>query len=226
MEGGAAGGRVLTEGSFSGQTESPGSARRFLATFLNGSGTPGAPVLNEFGELIGIVGGASVPGMRLGDLFRFRAELKGAPIVPVSLIRVQPEAQPSTIADLHQRGELVPPLVGDEHVMSGGFARDIVKGPVVAPSDQREEFSIREKIFAAFVTWNPLQRLKGVTKLRVYDSDNRLVGESKPDKVNVRKAQLALTSWQVSVPPTAGLYRVDVFFEEKPLWRAFVRITP
>ena len=59
-----------------------------MAIFLKGTGTPGAPVLNEYGEVIGIVGATDVAGAtRAGDVRRFRGQLKGAPIVPFNLVR-------------------------------------------------------------------------------------------------------------------------------------------
>jgi len=227
IEGGTAGGRALTEGSLTGQSDAPTTGRRFLATFLNGSGTPGAPVLNEFGELVGLIGGADVPGAtRLTELLRHRAEMKGIPVVPLNLVRFRPGAPTESVAALQQRGDLVAPLVGEEHVVSGGFARDIVKGPTVTPADQREQFSSQDKAFVVFVNWNPRERVRGQSMLRVFDADNRVIMESKPAKLNVRKGQWTMSTWQLRVPPNAGYYRVDAMIDGKPIWRGFVRIGP
>jgi hypothetical protein len=195
MEGSAAGGRVLTEGSITGQDIRTAGARRLIVAFLNGSGTPGAPVVNEFGELIGIVGGSGVPGAsRMIHIFRFRADLKGAPVVPFTAVRVRPDGQAATLNEARAQGDLVMTLTADEHVVSGGFARAINKGPVVAPADQREDFSLREQKFVVFVNWSPQERLKGQTLLRVFDADNRVVVESKPLKSDFRKGQPILSS--------------------------------
>ena len=74
------------------------------------------------------------------------------------------------LSELQARRELVAPLTGDEHVMSGGFARGVLKNPGPAPSDQRSEFSVREKEFVAFLTWHPQQRVRGVTSLQIHDA--------------------------------------------------------
>ncbi len=178
MEGGASGGRVLLEGGLTGQIDTAATGRRYLVSFLNGSGTPGSPVLNEFGELVGMTGGSSVPGAsRLLDLLKFRAELKGAPDCPDRPHRGLPRNPRHVhgIAELQARGELVLPIVGDEHVVSGGFAKTIVKGPVVAPADQREAFSSIDKSLVTWVNWNPQQRVRGVAQLGV---QMRTIGSS------------------------------------------------
>jgi hypothetical protein len=92
--------------------------------------------------------------------------------------------------------------------------------------DQRDDFSARDKEFVAFVKWSPEERLRGETRLRVYDSCNRLQAESKTTKTNLRKAELALSSWTLSVPQLPGIYRADVFINDRPIWRGFFQITP
>jgi hypothetical protein len=224
IEGGT-GGRALTEGSITGQSELPGVGRRLLTTFVNGTGTPGAPVLNEFGELVGMVGGANLPGATLLDLLRNRSAMKGVPIVPMSEMRAQPDASGDAIAAMRQRGDLVAALAGDEHVVSGGFAKQINRGPAVAPGDQREEFSSQDKTFVTWINWSPQNRVRGQGVLRMFDGDNRIVLESKPSKIDLRKGQLSLSSWQIPVPSAPGYYRVDALIDGTPIWRGFVRIT-
>lgn len=226
MEGGAAGARVLTDGNLTGQNDSPTSGRRLLATFLNGSGTVGAPVLNEYGDILGFVGGANAPGATgLMEILRYRAEMKGVSLVPLSLVRFKPDTPAEPLTALFQRGDLVAPLSGQENVTSGGFAKTITRSQTVQPSDQREQFSSADKTFVTYVNWNPLERLRGQAILRVFDVENRTVLESKPGKLDVRKGQYILSSWTLPVPPTAGVYRVDALIDGKPIWRGFVRIS-
>lgn len=225
MEAGASGGRVLSECTITGKGGSPGPM--LLATFFNGLGTPGAPVLNEYGELIGIIGAGNVPGAtRLQHIMRFRAELKGAPIVPFNLVRVPEGATGSALAELRASGEIIAAVSGDEHVVSGGFARAIAKSPIVAPAEQRDEFSVHDKSFVVFVSWSPQQRLKGQMVLRLHDADNHVVVESKPKRTDLPRRDLRLSSWEIPMLATPGLYRADVLLDARTLWRGFVRITP
>jgi len=226
IEGGPVG-RALNEGAITGQSEMPGTGRRLLATFTNGFGTPGAPVLNEFGELVGMVGGSVAPGAsRLIDMLRFRSDFKGVPIVPMTQLRYREDVVPEKLAALQQRGELILALSGEEHVVSGGFAKHVVKGPAVALADQRDEFSSQDKTFITWLNWNPQTRVRGESVWRMFDADNRVIVSSKPAKIDLRQGQLTLTSWQVSVPNVAGIYRVDAMIDERPIWRGFVRISP
>jgi len=227
MEGGSGGGRVLTDANLTGQNDSPLAGRRFIATILTGSGTVGAPVSNEYGEIVGIIGGFSAPGAtRLMDILHARAEMKGVSVIPLNLLRVVPDASAEALSAMFQRGDLVLPLSGDEHVVSGGFAKVITRTQVVQLSDQREQFSKEDKTFVTYVNWNPQERLRGQVTLRVSDVENRTVLESKPGKLDVRKGQQILSSWTLPVPPNAGVYRVDALIDGKPIWRGFVRITP
>jgi hypothetical protein len=223
MEGNASGGGVLVELSITGSR--PAAPGGWLATFINGFGTPGAPVVNEYGELLGIVGGT--PGAtRLAFVMRNREELKGVPIVPFSLLCVQENVGPTAVADLRSRGELIPVLVGEQNVLSGGFAREIARTNTVAPSDQRDEFSAKEAKVVAFVTWNPVTRLKGLVTFAVFDGDNRRVMESQPKKLSLGKGQSSLSSWELPITGLSGVYRGDLMLDGKPMWRGFVRITP
>lgn len=226
LDGGANGARVLVECTITGHGPAAAGGAQIVATFLNGYGTPGAPVFNEFGELIGIVGGGGVPGATALDaIMKFRAELKGAPIVPFSQVRVT-DAPARPLAELRASGELIAPLTGNENVMSGGFARGLDRSNAIAPADQRWEFARSEPGFIVFLTWNPRQRTRGMSVLRVYDADNRVVVQSKPAKIDIRKGDLKLSSWQLPMLKAAGVFRADVLIDEKPVWRGFVRITP
>jgi hypothetical protein len=200
MEGGAAGARVLTDGNLTGQ--------------------------NDYGDILGFVGGANAPGATgLMEILRYRAEMKGVSLVPLSLVRFKPDTPAEPLTALFQRGDLVAPLSGQENVTSGGFAKTITRSQTVQPSDQREQFSSADKTFVTYVNWNPLERLRGQAILRVFDVENRTVLESKPGKLDVRKGQYILSSWTLPVPPTAGVYRVDALIDGKPIWRGFVRIS-
>ena len=45
-------------------------------------------------------------------------------------------------------------------------------------------------------------------------------------KADLKKSQLTLTWWQLSVPPAPGSYRVEVLLNDRPVWRGTLRITP
>ncbi|MFO7691817.1 MAG: hypothetical protein R6V57_01910 [Vicinamibacterales bacterium] len=69
--------------------------------------------------------------------------MHGDQIIPLSALPWQSAAEPVTIAELRRRGVLMPPVTGD-HVLSGGFAREIARSTTLRPVDQRDEYSARE----------------------------------------------------------------------------------
>jgi len=195
-----------------------------IATFFEGRGTPGAPVLNEFGDVIGLVGDRSRTGEIL-SVYRLGGTLPGTPIVPIGLITVDASAAPVPLSDLRARGITVPVVVGDEHVTTAGFGRVTAKAKLERP-EHHDEFPLREKGFAVFVTWVPKERLRGQLLVRLFDADNVVVAESKPEKIDFRKDQTATSSWSLPMVARAGTYRADVCLDGTAMWRGFVRVTP
>jgi hypothetical protein len=219
--------QVLVDGAISGRAGTTASGPRLVMTLGAGAAPPGEPVFNEFGELVGIIGGSLIPGASdLSDLMHFRAELRGMPIVPISLIRAPREGASVPLADVRARGDLIPAVQGRRNVLAGGFASGINRTQTVVPADQREQFSAsRDKEFVIFVTWSPQARLKGMIVLRMYDEGNQGVVDSKPGKLDLRPGDARLSSWKMAVPDRAGLYRAEVLLDGVPIWRSFVRVT-
>jgi hypothetical protein len=223
LEGTSATGRVLSECSITGQ-DVQGTLPSLIATFITGTGVPGAPVLNEFGELIGLVGDRGPMGEGT-NVYRLGGSTPGTPIVPIGAISVDAAATRVALADLRARGVTVPGVVGDEHVVTAGFGRVDAKGKLVS-TEQRAELFVRDKAFAVFVMLSPKARLRGLMNVRLFDAENRLVAESKPSKVDFRKDQTSTSSWSFPMLPNSGTYRADVLLDTTPIWRGLVRITP
>jgi hypothetical protein len=214
-------GRVLSECSITGQS-TQGAGPSLIATFATGRGVPGAPVLNEFGELIGLVGDLGRTG-ETEVAYSPGGSTLGTPIVPVRLINVDATATPVTLLDLRSRGVTIPAVISDEHAMSGGFGRVDAKGRLTS-TEHHDQLSMREKAFAVFVMWSPKERLRGQMIVRFFDPDNRVVAESKPAKVDLRKDQTSTSSWTLPMLTNPGTYRADVLLDNTPIWRGFLRI--
>lgn len=225
MEGTTNGGRVLVDGVISGELNTAGTGGRLLAQWSNGTGTPGAPVVNEFGELIGFVGGTMVPGASgIADLLHFRAALRGTPIVPQTLVRTVPNVAAASMTDLRARTELLPALRGTEHVLSAGFAKRLLRSNFVSPSEAQEEFVAEDKTVIAFISWSTQGRLKGMLSLKIFDEANHLVAESKPKKIDLRPGVSMLSSWQIPVPTAPGWYRAEFLVDGAPIYRSFMHV--
>lgn len=225
MEGAPTGGRILVEGAVTGQLEGGASGPRYLVQWANGAGTPGAPVVNEYGERFGLVGGALVNGVStVSDLLHFRAQLKGIPVVPASLVRWVPGAAPVSLADARVGGQLLPAVRGAEHVLSGGFAKRLLRANTLTPSEIVEEFTASDKTLIAFINWAPQTRVKGMVALRIFDENGHVVGDSKPRKLDLRQGTMSLQRWDLPVPPLPGWYRAEFLLDGVPFYRAFMRV--
>lgn len=220
MDGSPTGARVLLEGAISGRAGNTG--RPWIVTFQTGFARAGSPVVNESGEILGIVDSPT----NVFESLKAQEDLRGTRLIDVADFKVPENGSPTSLDDLRARGELLAPVLGETHVLSGGFAASINRGPTVAPEDQRSEFSIAEKAFTVFLTWNPRERLKGMVSLKLFNADNRQLVQSPPKKADIKKQDLILMSWRFDMLRTPGVYRADVLLDDKVMWRGWVRLTP
>ena len=225
LEASAYASRVLVDGQITGRAGSSASGPRFIMSVGGGASPSGEPVFNEYGELIGIMGGTLVPGTyEMTDLIRFRAELRGSPVVPISLFRAPSDAVGTPITEVRARGDLLGAVESGQNIVNAGFARGISK-TTPYPQDERRDFSIKEKEFTVFISWKAQARLKGMATLRLYDEGNHVVVDSEPAKIDIRPENFMLSNWKIPIPERPGVYRADVMVDGVPLWRGFVRIT-
>lgn len=221
---GGPGGQSLTEGAVIGRAAPTGGGTRLLFEFTASAPATGAPVVNQDGELVGLVGGGLTPVTSYMELLAARGLLRGVPVVPIALVRDDPAALGATLAELLQQRVLIAPVVGAEHVVSGGFAASVQRSPL-RPIDQRERFSVSDQKLVAFVSWDPRVRLRGMAQLRVYNAENAPVVESKPGKTDLKPGNLTFSYWEVPVPSAEGTYRAEVLLDGRVMWRDTFRVT-
>lgn len=218
------GGQVITEAAIVGQEQGP--AARFR---LNGHFAAGSPLLNDRGDLVGMVVSTS-PAAELGPsaLVVLSAEVRvpvGGLLVPVA--RLEPSPTSTSLAELARRGEFLPPLsAASRNVISGVFAGRVERGgPVPMPMDQKFVFSRREGHVSVFVQWDPKEKKDALTWFEVADADHRKLGRGEPTKVKLRPGQLFFSTWTFDItklPP--GTYRVDLMLDDAAAWRGYVKV--
>jgi hypothetical protein len=230
------GNRVLVETSVIGKQNLGVAGER-----LNIGDTPnrramGSPVLNEYGEVIGMVGAGLLPGAAfLEDLaFAARSNVLGGPsrgalALPISLINESsaPSASPTTIAGLASSGQFIPALAGSQSALSGTLARSVNrKADPPQPIGEKSEFSRADNQGVLLMTWMPDEKRKGIPILRLYDLDNRLLTETQDKKkITVRPNRLSYTAWDLTLGNLPlGVYRLDVSFAGEIVWRTFFRM--
>jgi hypothetical protein len=239
LETGASGSR-LTDGTITGKNTFPRAGERLLIASAASATSIGGPLVDEFGDYVGVMGGTILPGasaMKMLDLFGERPSSKGGTIIyengamAVSISQM-PEVFPSSaetsLEELNRRGEFLTPITKSGLV---GFAQLAVatgKGanrPSV-PREYRSIFSRREGRATVSVNWQPTSKAKGKAVLRVFNSDNQKVAESKPQNLSLSPGNSLTSSWDVpleNLPP--AIYRADLLFEEQTVWRDFFRVT-
>src|SRR4029078_311316 len=139
---------------------------------------------------------------------------RGTLAVPTSLIgQAVINSSPTTIEHLANSGQFMPPLAGNDDVLSGTLSRNVNrKTDPPQPIDTRSEFSRQDTRAMLLITWLPREKRKGVPTLRMYDLDNRLLSESPgKKKISVSPQKLSYTGWEVPLENLpSGIYRLDV----------------
>ncbi len=229
----AEGNRVLVETSLIGK-QSLGTAgdRLNIADTANRRAV-GSPVLNEYGEVISLVGGGLLPGSAFLEDMAFGARSnalgitsRGTLAVPINLVD-ESSGSSTTIEGLARSGQFLPALVNTQSVLSGTLARTVNrKSDPPQPIDEKIEFSRADNQGVLFLTWLPKEKRKGRPMLRLYDLDNRLISENQnKKKITVSANKLSYSMWDLNfagLPP--GIYRFDALLEGDIVWRTFFRM--
>jgi len=194
--------------------------------------TFGSPLLNEYGEVIGLVGGALLPGSstldgpRFGNWFGLLSAdgvAQGSLAVPLNMVSLA-GAQPTTLEAMLAGGQFAPPLSRERVIMSVNLTRESEKNGV-GTYRAGSEFSRKDGTIIFTVHWDAEQKRKGMAILRFFDANYGPLAESKPNKIDLKPGQLRTTAWTFPVdgfPP--GVYRIDVYLDAEPVGRTFFRV--
>jgi S1-C subfamily serine protease len=233
------GNRIITNVSIDGKNTFPAAGPRINISAAPTDRAIGASLLNEYGEVVAIVGGSLIPGARSDSLFETSSlpragssvYLKGGLAVPISAVSLPSlDLAGTPLATLAARGELLLPLTASRDVTYGKLARSIdTKSGSPFPLESGDVFSKRDPKLAVYVLWEGREKIKGQVTMRIYTLDNQLLNKpmvEKPLKFSLNQAERRATSWDVEIsklPP--GIYRVDVWLDDAPAWRTFFRLT-
>ena len=231
-----AGGRVINQSTIVGHDSESISGERLDLSTSSDPSSLGAPAVDEFGEVIGILGTSSVTGLNVASeggtlppMAGSLAEPAKASVVPIDLVRIPAAGvTPATLGDLMAKGEFMPPLIGQDQVSFGALATGIDRknGPGW-PQNVRTQFSHADTQMVIFVTWDQKAKIKGLATLKFFSLDNKQLGETRSLKVNVRPGNFASSYWTVPITTfPAGTYRADVNLGDVAVWRQFFRILP
>jgi hypothetical protein len=227
----AEGNRVIANVSIDGKNSFPSAGMRLNISAGPTERAVGSALLNEWGEVIGIVTRGLVPGASEVSLVDLRMLPRGGLAVPVSLVEGLNAGAARTPLDiLESKGEFLAPVTAGRNIVSAQLARTLDKrGGIAYPSEGGNVFSKKDSAVYVYVFWDGKEKVKGMLTMRVFDVDNRLLNKSmlvKPLKFSLNKGEQKTATWEFgmgTLPP--GIYRVDVWLDDAPAWRTFFRVT-
>jgi hypothetical protein len=235
----ADGSRTIVDGTITGTHNFPDFGQRLHLSFSTTQKASGSPVLNDYGEVIGvIVHGSLLPGSQFLGITRgaYPGNLvaTGSPYrldtvlaVPINAIQIPTDGRPArSLDELERAGQLISPLQLNRNIWRGTVARKVERqGAMAEPVDEKFEYPRRDGQVAVLVSWQAKEKIKSQYSFRLYDIDNRLVSEGKPAKLNLDTGRNVDTWWQLDISKLpAGLYRLDIILGSNPAWRTFFRI--
>lgn len=228
--------RTIVDLNIVGTKTYPDAGDRLNLSAIPSVAASGSPLLNEYGEVIGVVGVGRIPGGSLASntgygfgRFVVTGNQAAGLALPISSIPETLEKHTTTsLSELEQKGEFLTPVAGADVVAQGSLSLDLDRrrGVTPMPIHPQTEFTHKDQQFFVFMMWNPKDKRTAVTLVRVYDLNNKLLFQTKPDKVNLRPALFLATDWQIPLAPIpAGTYRLDVILADQPVWRTFFTVT-
>jgi hypothetical protein len=227
----AEGNRVLVDENVIGTNAFPELGERLNLSFPAPSAAAGAPVVNEYGEVIGILGGSLYPGAHAEDegAYTVRAVREGGMATPVSVVTVPSAVAPTTtLAKLDAAGQFVPRVSKQPELLYGLLATgfDTKRNEFPTARENSVLFSRKDGRLAIVLIWNPRSKLKGEIALAIYDLHNQPVVRTEPSRVKMSAGTYFQSAWNLNVKPlNVGGYRADVLQDGQPIWRAYFRIT-
>jgi S1-C subfamily serine protease len=190
----------------------------------------GGPLLTSLGKAAGIIGASLAPGARFdkrtavlspGLWTGFAANNAATPL------KLIPEAggTPTNLNMLSGAGILSAPLFPHPSFTYGGVTNNLPRDPNIPISRDVIEFSRRDPLVWVFTWWQKRDKSsKGQLGAKVYDATNRLRAQSTPIKATIQDTP---NRFAISFAPSIlerGIYRVDVIWDDRAVWRTFFSV--
>jgi S1-C subfamily serine protease len=227
------GGRVIADGQIVGKQSSAGWGERISISNIFNVAATGGPLLNERGEVIGMLGGA-LPENLIPQVPRdISAYNSGAATytitasaVPIGLLVPPLGLTPASLQTLWANGQFTPPVTATRNVTFGMLVQGKpTKGRAPFIKEMRYDFTRQDDSATVYVSLQSLDTLKTAVQMRMYDDDNRPVSGGEPIKVTLRRGETQDRYWSFSLGTLRrGIYRADVLLGESVAWRTYFRV--
>jgi len=201
--------------------------------FLSPAPSPeafGGPVIDEQGTVVGIVGGSFTPGVRITGLYRMARDTIMSSTVAgtATALSAVPASWPppgKTLADLKAANAMTPVVSPMAEIHGGGLSTVVPKDILARPNNVSEVSAAHDPAISAYLYVAKVAKLsKGVVMARLVDAANVVRTESPSKKVSLQTAEQQLV---FTFPPRGmapGYYRIDVYWDEHVVWRAYFKV--
>lgn len=228
--------RILSDGQIVGSKSPASYGERIDISGVYDSVSLGGPLLNDYGEVIGILGGALPESLLNGYASQTQSDASeavfaatGGIAISSTLLPKTLPPSPSTLQDIWTKGDMMVPVVNSKYILFGMLSQgQPVKGKTFTPGERDLKISFRrsDATAGALIHFVNNDNFKATAVIRLYDLDNRQIASGKPDKVSVTHGQFAERLWQFPIANLPlGIYRVDVELDGGVAWRQYFKIT-
>jgi hypothetical protein len=230
------GSRVIHDGQIVGMQSPPQSGDRINISGIYNRSSLGGPLLNEQGQMIGLLGGA-LPEALLSD---FNSDLQGnmpdlnlstlgGIAIAASLLPTNPPGSPKSLPEMLSTGEMMP-IVSKSQIINFGL---LSNGPTSDPKQHaavqhnwKTSFQKGDASAVAIIAFANVENIKSTVTIKLYDLDNHLVATGKTEKISITRGQPAERTWTIPLANLpAGFYRVDILVADDIAWRQYFKIT-
>jgi len=227
------GGRVISDGQIVGKESHGGWGERISISNIFNTAATGGPLLNERGEVLGMLGGAlpeSLVPQVLRDSSAYGAGASTytitASAIPIDLVVPPPNLPPTSLQTLWANGQFTAPVTASRNVAFGMITQGKpTKGSAAFSKEWKYELTRQDSAATVYVAFQSMDTLKTTVQMRMYDADNRVVSSGEPIKVNLRRGETQDRYWSFSVGVlNPGIYRADVLLGESVAWRTYFRV--
>lgn len=228
--------RTIQTVNITGMQGAGAPGQRLTITNLGPEGWLGAPLLDQYGHVIGVLGGGmqGLASHRMGTWMNYvPPDQMGANLNPTVLpLSAIPAAavsqQPTSFATLASDGALIMPVAANPQAAIGVLCADFrsLRGQAIMPVGNGANPSRGQGQFAVVVTWGPNEKVSGLVQLRVYDVQNHALIETAPSKIKLEPRVTSYSAWRIPTPTLQpGVYRIDLLLDGQPQWRTFFRLS-
>lgn len=214
--------RVISDGQIVGKESHEGWGERLSISGMFSSTAAGGPVLNDRGDVVGLLGGA-LPEIRRyvgGETLTMTGS-----VVPIDLVHAVPNATSTPLQSLWATNQFIAPVTRERSISFGMITQGKPQKGKAFPKEMKVDFTLRDGSATVVVAFQGIEAWKTTAQLRIYDVDNDLLNQGDPVKISLRSGETQERAWNFPLVPKPGIYRADVLVGEEVAWREYFRIT-